>query len=49
MNNEITREDAMRILELILWTRSDFIDIERKALKFAIKTLGEDLDEQESD
>ena len=46
MARELTKEQAADIIQILLWTRSDFIDTEKEALEIAIEELsGEHKDE----
>ena len=38
----LSREELIKVLEIMLWTRTDLVTQEKEALKFAINELSED-------
>lgn len=38
----LSREELIKVLEIMLWTRTDLVAQEKEALKFAINELSED-------
>lgn len=38
----LSREDLIKVLEIMLWTRTDLVEQEKEALKFAINELSEE-------
>lgn len=39
MGGLLTKDQAARVIQIMLWTRNDFVDTEMEALKMAIEEL----------